>query len=402
MDGSNVLVGGSFQVIGGVRRDGAAELDANGKPTAWAPAPNLLVSDDPVAGSAVDAFAVESGGIAVGGDFVTMGGVARSGLAEIDPATGKPSSWHPTLNNEVSALGAGDGGLYVAGRFTTVDGRARNGAAAFGAKLQLLPWNPPGIVAGEPDHLAILPGKVVMTGAFNGVAPSKTYHGSIAAFDPATGKLLPWGPANIVADGIGPILTAGSKIYTTFSLNTQTPVLLNPKTGAMSKPLIHNNGTGDVYALALSGQTLYLGGAMQAVDFQYRTRFAAIDTATGKLLPWKPTADDSVFALYAEGGVVYAGGQFHTIDGQSRAALVALDATSGALLPWNPELTGNVRAIVPFSGGFAVTGTFLSAGGMPDPYLAIFSTRLGGAAVGDSTRTAARWAGTGCSSGGSA
>jgi hypothetical protein len=373
-DGSRLRIAGGFRNVAGERRDGAAELDANGRPTAWAPQPDLFAGGDAGPG-AVDALAVSTHGDVIGGEFAAVGGVRRDGLAAIDPATGRPSSWHPVLAGTVSALAGNGTHVYLAGSFTRIDGRSRNGAAELDARLELLPWSPPALEAGPAQHLFLLPGKVVMTGYFNGVSPRRDDHGSIAAFDPRSGRLLAWGPSNLVGDGVGELVAAGGKLYATgVAAETATVVELDPRTGAVRPRIVHNEGTGDIYAAAVAGGRLYLGGAMAAVDFRYRTRLAAIDARTLKLLPWKPTADDSVFSLLARGGVVFVGGQFEHVDGVAREGLVALDAASGRLLPWNASLSGHVQQLVSLPGGFAALGGFLGAGRYAQPYLALFAT----------------------------
>lgn len=55
---------------------------------------------------------------------------------------------------------------------------------------------------------------------------------------------------------------------------------------------------GVVYALALSGSMVYLGG-----DFTY---IAALDASTGQATAWNPVADYSVYALAVSSSTVYA------------------------------------------------------------------------------------------------
>src|SRR5207244_2747733 len=149
--------------------------------------------------------------------------------------------------------------------------------------------------------------------------------------------------------------------------------------------------TGPIYATALSGDTLYVGG-----NFRYvgpNTGAAArVDSASGSLLPgpavdvgvvdctapdgnggyylggdftsiggaarnrlahvrgdgtlddWNPGADSDVSALAFGGSTVYVGGVFSTCGGAPRSRIAALDAVSGAATSWNPGAAGEVSA----------------------------------------------------------
>ncbi|MFY8001756.1 MAG: hypothetical protein ACOVSW_24400 [Candidatus Kapaibacteriota bacterium] len=86
-----------------------------------------------------------------------------------------------------------------------------------------------------------------------------------------------------------------------------------------------------VRAIAISGTTIYVGGSFtQATDAPAnggmtatRNFIAAIDATTGALLPWNPNANGLVFALAVSGTNVYVGGFFATIGGVARASFAA-------------------------------------------------------------------------------
>ncbi len=71
-----------------------------------------------------------------------------------------------------------------------------------------------------------------------------------------------------------------------------------------------NGGTATVYDLSAAPDgTLYLAGDFDAVDGIQRWNVAAIDAATGVLLPFAPHVESSM-AVYASSSAVYVGGQF--------------------------------------------------------------------------------------------
>ena len=79
-----------------------------------------------------------------------------------------------------------------------------------------------------------------------------------------------------------------------------------------------------VYALAVSGSTIYAGGGFYTIGGQPRDGVAALDANTGLATAWNPYANDQVHALAISGSTVYVGGDFTTIGGQPRTGIAAL------------------------------------------------------------------------------
>ncbi|HEV7861118.1 MAG TPA: hypothetical protein VGR20_00400, partial [Acidimicrobiia bacterium] len=142
---------------------------------------------------------------------------------------------------------------------------------------------------------------------------------------------------------------------------------------------------------APDGRRIYAGGMFHHIGGRPAIRLAAIDAVTGALDPtFTPPKLDGVvraLGLSPDGRVLYVGGDF----GQATAAdgtvadrphLAALDAATGSLVPWLPPedaggryyghtgtpdktRSGGVYAIAPSADGTTVHvgGTFLSFGG---------------------------------------
>ena len=139
-----------------------------------------------------------------------------------------------------------------------------------------------------------------------------------------------------------------------------------------------------VFALLRLGSTIYVGGAFTSAILPdgtsvTRNRLAAIDAGSGSLLPWNPSASDTVFALTGDtaAGTLYVGGRFLTVGGVTRTRLAAFDS-SGSLLPWAPGTGGPVRGMdLAADGTLYVGGNFTSAGGSSRLRLAAFDAASG-------------------------
>lgn len=89
-----------------------------------------------------------------------------------------------------------------------------------------------------------------------------------------------------------------------------------------------------VESMELVGNVLCIQGGFSEIGGVERYTIAALNAATGALLPWNPQADDNVYRLGVHGNTVYVAGTFGTIGGVSRQGLAAFNATTGALLGW--------------------------------------------------------------------
>jgi hypothetical protein len=140
---------------------------------------------------------------------------------------------------------------------------------------------------------------------------------------------------------------------------------------------------GGVYALAYSGNTLYLGGAFTQVVWNGkridRQGLAAIDAKTGTLLSWAPKADGTVDALAVDPAhhTVYAGGRFTSVDGAARGHLAAINATTGAVTTFRHSVSGTPEALAVSGGRIYVGGAFAAVDGRGRSNLAAFSLSTG-------------------------
>lgn len=321
--GDRVVIGGHAAVAGGVKRDGLVELDlAGGRPTATRLAVQGRIF------RTVRRMAAGPGGlVVVAGDFDTLteDGAAvgsRQGLAAIDPVGGRWAPFNPPLGdtNPFNDLATDGARLLLGGTGT----RALAAFGTTGAGTALTGDTPDGIVSG----VAAGNGMVVAAGQFTSVttAAGPVARTNVAAFAPGTGALTSW--------------TAPAP---------NTPV-------------------SDV---AIGNGVVYLGGDFTSIGGEVRENAAAVDAATGALLPFAPSGLRGVLRMDALDDrllVATNGG----------LTLADLDGTSGATGTWRPiaERAGRiVRDLAVTPGGVVAAGRFPIQGAVRTANLAVFAIR---------------------------
>lgn len=141
-----------------------------------------------------------------------------------------------------------------------------------------------------------------------------------------------------------------------------------------------------VYAIAVAGGKVFVGGTFNTVASQTRNQLAAFDASTGDIdMTWNPGANGTVYSLLESGGKLYVGGGFSTISSVTRNGLAVVDAASGTLdATWDPNPTANavVKTMLISGSKLYVGGNFTTMGG---------TTRRRAAAVNASTGALDAW-----------
>jgi putative cell wall-binding protein len=283
-----VFAAGNFPCMGSVQRFGLAQLDkATGVPTSWAPTTEPAL--------ALDAITTDGSSILLGGSFTSIGGTPRNNIAALDPTTGAVTSWDPNANGRVIDLEYRDGALYVAGSFTAIGGQTRNRIAALDAVTGLATsWDPNSNgrvtdIEMAENTMYVSSGTGFGPGTFSSIGGQARLR--LAELDLTTGLATDWNPSP--------------------------------------------NST--VQSVAYDGTTVYAGGLFSNIGGDFRSFLAAIDPVTGLATSWNPGADASVTEVDVYDGILYVGGNFTTLAGQSRRLLASFDASTGELSPWNPQ-----------------------------------------------------------------
>jgi hypothetical protein len=166
-----LYVGGDFALVNGhSRRNAAAVSSGIGTLRSWSPASTADVVDELT--------------VSASGNTVFAGGRGAGGYAQAyGPTSGGTPVWNKATNGDVEALAIVSSTLYIGGHFTTVGGSPRHHLAALTSSGGLLSWNPDANGVFGAFGAAITSSRVAFGGEFttiNGAA-----HQGVAQFSGA-------------------------------------------------------------------------------------------------------------------------------------------------------------------------------------------------------------------------
>ena len=198
-DGINIYTGGdTVQLVGGVPRNGSAEIDTSGNVLSWNP---NIQSSLTVTVRALQVFPINGTSYAyVGGTFNSVnGGVTVTGMASFDTSAGSITTWAPPmgLGETATALAFDGADIFMGGSFSTVSGTPRAYVASTDPYYgNVLPWNPSG--SGGTGVLGMASGAVAgkiwiyAGGSFSVMGGSSL--SNLAKLDNVTGAAASWLP----------------------------------------------------------------------------------------------------------------------------------------------------------------------------------------------------------------
>jgi Domain of unknown function (DUF5122) beta-propeller len=316
------------------------------------------------------------------------------------PAT-LDATWKPEPSlGLVKALALSGSDLFVGGQLGTIGGQGRQllaKVATTGAGAADASWdpNPQGL---EVNVLAVA-GSTLLAGGFFGttgdlLAPTERL--DLAAFSTTgTGAATAWNP-----NPNGPVYAlalSGSTVFAGGDFTSAGPQ--NQFTGSTAR--LNPDGSVDTSwkayvwgatdSVVLDGSHVFVGGNFLKVNASLVTRpnLAKLATADGTVDPtWDPGANDEVTALALSGGDLFVAGKFlgaASIGGQTRDHLAKVSTSGvGTVDPtWNPSSNSNPLALAVVGDSVFVGGDFNFLGGMPRNGLAKVSAT--GAGVLDPT-----------------
>ncbi|GAA0797546.1 PKD domain containing protein [Spirilliplanes yamanashiensis] len=264
-----------------------------------------------------------------GGAFKTVAGVAQRGLAQFSVLNGQRMPQFTGRINwgDVRALGFFNGRLYAGGTFSAINGTARVGLArmsgvtgnvdpGFDARLSA-----PGLDRTRVEHFDLSPDgkKLVAVGAILKVGGVDRTQLALLDVSGPRAALMNW-----YTDAYKPACMKGFDTYlrqVKFSPDGRYFVVA--ATGRLSDPRklcdsaarfevagvgrhnptwVNHTGGDSLYAVAVTGSAVYVGGHQRYLDNPYgtdakgpgpgavsRVGIGAIHPVTGKAMPWNPT-----------------------------------------------------------------------------------------------------------------
>jgi hypothetical protein len=347
-----LFVGGDFTTIGGQPRRGIAALDdERGRATAWDPAPGVVFAMQP----RVRTVAVEGRIVYVGGDFDTIGSQPRVSVAALDAVTGRATDWDANVLPHRFYIAHGD---WI---WPEVDAIVARGNTV---------W-----IGGGFDHAGGQPR--------NALAALDARTGMATAFD----GQLEGGVVNTLSLD-DRTLCAGGSFYHVAGAIRPNVAAFDVKSGALRA--WNPRADGPVASLSTGPNGVYVGGGFTSLhDWQPRNGLAALDLVTGAATDWDPGPDGfGTIGLAALGNAIYVVGYFSTIGGEPRGNLAAVDAITGKALPWNAGFIGSETfPIYPMlatgDGQLYVAGWYYTMGNAPRAAFAALDPVTGNATTWD-------------------
>lgn len=255
---------------------------------------------NPEPNDVVNALALDSNAIYVGGNFSLIGGQPRARLARL-MISGTPTSWNPGSDGPVLAIHAHASGLWVGGNFQQVGGMTLPYLARF---ANLGTATPDGINRGVNAAVRA----IRQVGVYSAMRIGGHF-----------------------SEGMGQQCFALLRLSNSDTAQTCADVGMRAEVNALA-------ATGD-------GRWLF-GGTFKRVNGQ-PIRYLGRTTPEGNLdTAWNPGPDAAVLAIATSAGTAVVGGQFTSVGGNSRSRLAKFDA-AGTLDPqWVPAANAAVHSLL--------------------------------------------------------
>lgn len=272
-----IVIGGQFTSVGGAARSGIARLNADG---------SLDTSFSADANQTVRALAMQSSGqIVIGGQFTTVHGVPRANIARLNSDGSLDADFDPGDGGWVRAVAVqSDDRVVIGGDFSTVEGEARRYIARLNADGSVDHTFNPGSGADESVYAVAVQsdGRIVIGGdiyevdgaPYNRVARLNANGSPDTTFDPGSGPNRL--PEALAMQSDGRIVLGGN--FSTVDGVTRNRIARLNSDGSLNgsfDPGLGANGSVNALAVQADGKVV-MGGAFISVDGVTRNRIARL------------------------------------------------------------------------------------------------------------------------------
>lgn len=342
----------------------------------------------------------------VGGEFLTFAGNSTSGssytrnhiAAGLISTKTVLSTWDPNIPisagslfgtitpdlNYVSSIIVANGFVYICGNFTTINSTTynRNNFASVGQSTgTATSWNP--FASAAATTMALQGNTLYAGGQFTSL--NGYTRNNLCKVNASSGTVTAWDPNVSSASAVvNTLAVSGTTVFVGGAFTTIGGQARNNLAGIDTVTGLATTWQADassiVNCLGVSAGQLYVGGYFTTIGTGATARnyIASIDTAsTAAVSAWDPNSSGVISSLVVSGSTVYTAGGFTTIGGQTTNGIAALDATTGLASTWNPSLTGNVIVLAVFGSTVYAGGTFTAIGGQSRNNIAALDASTG-------------------------
>ena len=327
----------------------------------------------PINGVVTSAIPDGQGGFYIAGDFTKIGDSSRKYIAQIN-GNGKPTAWRPVADSSVNVLLKRNDTLFIGGAFKHFAGKTRSCFAMYSISGDSVCRNG-GIQAFtfmRSIHTFLLQNDTLIYGGIpTGVG---SFDKNIRKYNFKNDVNMGWELSFTDYAYVYQLALSADQSTLIFSGYSNGEYIkgVSNSTGAqkyfinvsMYWPTGSNNGK--VLGLQVHGSKAYVIG-----DFEFllnnfgtfsRKGFSAFDPLTGALYNDDLALDGYPSFLKTEGGKIFLSGKFNSIRGVSRNQFAAVDTGTLAVGDYTPNASDPLTALV-FNGQSAlIAGTFRGLG----------------------------------------
>ncbi len=324
----------------------------------------------------------------IGGLFTHVNVSVTGSFVPINESDGFPEQGWPLVIGDVNAIVPdGNGGWFIAGTFGQVGGVPRLRIAQINAAKQVTSWNPGANF--EIKALLLVGNTLYVSGGFTNI--SGVARIGFAALDATTGIATNFnsstayygGEITTMALSGNTLFVGGRNITTIMGVARKNLASIDLTTGSVTG--WNPDPNTDVYTLVVNNNTLYVGGLFSFIAGKTQEYIASFEISTGSITGWDPDPSRAVTAIAIAGNTAYLGGAFTGVRNQIRWSGLAAVNTTGVgfgLTSWTPSsflqfASGGVETIAVNNNAVYVGGRFKSFQGVARNGLAAFDLNSG-------------------------